>query len=410
MEFEALLNGLRGMPQPDSEQDAAVLSSWCEINTYSRNLEGLERFRAVLADAFHQRLPQASLRDVVVPEYKTLDGSLGRAPAALQISCRPEAPVQLLLSGHMDTVFPPEDGFLSCRQEGERLMGPGVSDMKGGILVMLEALALVEAYPEASKPGWEVLLTTDEELGSPASADLIRERARAHRFGLVFESALPDGSIIRTRKGAGSYRLVTRGRAAHTGRDFEAGRNALTAMCLLGLEVERLNLEFPGEALNLGRMTGGGAINVVPDWAEAWANVRASTRESAEAIDRRIRQLADLPELARREISATVAGGFSRMPRTQGRTDQWLVETYQACSRAAGEEIGARDTGGSSDGNLLCEAGLPHLDGIGVRGGNIHSHEEFAIIPSIRKRAQLAAAVMLGLATKEHELPPDNMA
>ena len=165
----------------------------------------------------------------------------------LHLTVRPTAPVQLLLTGHMDTVYAADHPFQETRWlEDGVLNGPGVADMKGGLAVMLAALKAVEASPAADRLGYEVVINSDEEVGSPASAALLARAAQGKRAALTYEpAALPDGTLAGARPGSGNFAFVVRGRSAHAGRNPEDGRNALTAAADLALRLEALQARWP---------------------------------------------------------------------------------------------------------------------------------------------------------------------
>jgi len=320
--------------------------------------------------------------------------------------CRPEAPVQVLLNGHLDTVFGPESPFQKCTVlDAERIRGPGITDMKGGLVVMLAALTAFEACPWSGQIGWEVLISPDEELGSPGSAALLTAAARRHHLGLVFESSLPDGNLVRARMGVGRFLYQVRGRAAHVGRDFSAGRNAIEALSRILLKASALNQQMAGVIVNIGRIEGGGAINVVADRAEAELNIRVWKADQMEELLGRLRACAEA--VTQREgFEVTMDGDFSRGPKEGSPEVEGLFAALQDCGRAIGLEFGWRDTGGGSDGNILAMAGLPNVDSLGVRGEFIHSDREVVLIDSLVERASLSALLLMRLARGELDLPP----
>ena len=195
---------------------------------------------------------------------------------AIAITKRPKAPLRILLNIHLDTVYPPDSSFQAVREEVGTLHGPGVADAKGGLAVMLTALEALERSPNAERIGWRVLLNPDEEIGSPGSASLLADTARDCQFGLLFEPALPDGALVNRRRGSGNFSIIVRGRAAHVGRDFEAGRSALVAAAKISLQLHSLNQSLPGVTLNVGAIDGGGPANVVPDLAICRINIRTT--------------------------------------------------------------------------------------------------------------------------------------
>ena len=214
---------------------------WAAVNSGSRNLAGLETMAGLLADAFSAlpgvlRLEEPAKVETVDSAGRTVKSEHGRH---LHLSVRPTAPLQLLFTGHMDTVFGPDHAFQETRWlEDGILGGPGVADMKGGIAVMLAALKAVERSPLGDRFGYEVVINSDEEVGSLASATLLEQSAKGKRAGLTYEpAALPDGTLAGARPGSGNFGMVVHGRSAHAGRNPEDGRNALLAAADLALRL-----------------------------------------------------------------------------------------------------------------------------------------------------------------------------
>src|SRR5438309_11158725 len=217
---------------------------WAAVNSGSRNLGGLERMADLLVDAFAAlpgilRLENPAPVEAVDATGRTVKIAHGRH---LHLTVRPTAPVQLLMTGHMDTVYAADHPFQQTRwlEEGV-LNGPGVADMKGGLAVMLAALKAVEQSPAADCLGYEVVINSDEEVGSPASAALLARAAQGNRAALTYEpAALPDGTLAGARPGSGNFTMVVRGRSAHAGRNPEDGRNALLGAADLALRLDQL--------------------------------------------------------------------------------------------------------------------------------------------------------------------------
>src|SRR5574338_1026464 len=227
-------------PEPMLEQVLA----WSAVNSGSRNLDGLALMAALLADAFSQlpgevELVEPASVESVDTRGQTIAIEHGRH---LHLRVRPDAPVQLLFTGHMDTVFGADHAFQQTRWlEDGVINGPGTADMKGGIAVMLAALKAVEATDATSRLGYEVVINSDEEVGSLGSAALIADAARGKRAALTYEpSALPDGTLAGARPGSGNFAITIHGRSAHAGRNPEDGRNALTAAAHLALLFEAM--------------------------------------------------------------------------------------------------------------------------------------------------------------------------
>lgn len=235
--------------------------------------------------------------------------------AARRLRMRPEAPLQVLLCGHLDTVFAPTHPFQQPHWlDADTLNGPGVADLKGGLLVALLALGALERHSKRDRIGWELLLVPDEEIGSQGSAGLLAEAASRHHLGLIYEPAYPDGGLAGARKGSGNFDLVIEGRAAHAGRNPEAGRNAIALAAELALALHRLNGQRDGVTLNLGYTHGGGALNIVPDRAVLKFNVRTSEADDACLLDEQLDRLLTRAN-DRDGFRVVLHGGYTRPPK-----------------------------------------------------------------------------------------------
>jgi glutamate carboxypeptidase len=373
--------------------------AWAAVNSGSRNLAGLERMAELLADAF-AALPGVLRLDNAAP-VETIDAA-GRTKQIkhgrhLHLTVRPTAPVQLLLTGHMDTVFAADHPFQETRfLEDGVLNGPGVADMKGGLAVMLAALKSIERSRAADRIGYEVVINSDEEVGSLASAKLLVQAAQGKRAALTYEpAALPDGTLAGARPGSGNFSFVVHGRSAHAGRNPEDGRNALLAAADLALRLDSLRRE--GLTVNPSRIEGGSPSNVVPDLAILRVNMRPRTpaieREANEAID-----VLTAAVGAEREVGIERHGGFGRPPKPLTAQAEALFELVREAGADLGQQIAWQPTGGVCDGNNIAACGVPVVDTMGVRGGKIHSAEEFLIVDSLKERAALSALTILRLA------------
>ncbi|MFN3945379.1 MAG: hydrolase [Allosphingosinicella sp.] len=384
--------------------DAPMLDqvrAWAAVNSGSRNLDGLAAIAEILREEF-AALGPAELRDPAPVETMAADGSL--EPLAhgrnLHLRVRPEAPVQLLFTGHMDTVFGADHPFQQVfwREEGV-LGGPGVADMKGGIAVMLAALKAVEASPLAERLGYAVVINSDEEVGSPGSAGLIAEAARGKKAAFTYEpAALPDGTLAGARPGSGNFSIFLEGRSAHAGRNPEEGRNAILAAADLALRLAAARRD--GLSVNPARIDGGGPNNVVPDRATLRVNMRPRTAELQAVAEAALREAVAAIEAAH-EVRAHVHGGFARPPKPLNRPAERLFQLVRRCGADLGQDIGWKASGGVCDGNNIAACGVPVVDTMGVRGGAIHSSEEFLIVESLLERAQLSALAIMRLAQGE---------
>jgi glutamate carboxypeptidase len=365
----------------------ADIIAWASINSGSGNRAGL-----------------AAMADQMAAAFAPLGGTITRHPPAdaaargenIHVSCRPQAPLRVLLTGHMDTVFAPDHPFQACRwRDADTLNGPGVADMKGGIAVMKAALTALEDSPFAAAIGWEVVLNSDEEIGSPGSAPLLAQAAARCHLGLTFEPALSDGTLAGARPGSGNFAAHITGRAAHAGRNPRDGRNAVLAAADLALRLAALGDE--ALAVNPARIDGGGPTNIVPDAAVLHWNMRprdaAAQMRARTGIDAAVAAVA-----ATHDVGICVHGGFTRPPKPLDAQQLRLFELVRACGTALGLRLGWRDTGGVCDGNNLAATGLAVVDTMGVRGGAIHSGDEFLCADSLEERARLAALVLMRVA------------
>ena len=401
-----------GGTRPPGPAEAAVLASldntraamlarvqdWAAINSGSRNLAGLAIIADRLLAAFAPLGGTVRLCDPA--PVTAIDAAGAHVPLAhgrnLHIVKRPEAPVRVLLTGHMDTVFAADHPFQMCHwHDADTLNGSGTADMKGGIAVMLAALTAFEASPFAQRLGWEVVINSDEEVSSPGSAALLAEAARRCHLGLTYEPALPDGTLAGARKGSGNFSAAITGRAAHAGREPENGRNAVLAAADFALRLKALTAD--DLSVNPAKIDGGGPNNIVPDSAVLRWNMRPSTA-AAEA-----RATAAITALSRdiaaaHEVAIHVHGGFARPPKPMDANQQRLFELVRDCGAAIGLGIGWRDTGGVCDGNNLAATGLAVVDTLGPRGGAIHSADEFLCVDSLEERARLSALLLMRLA------------
>jgi glutamate carboxypeptidase len=371
---------------------------WCATNTGSRNLAGLAAQAEVLASVL-EALPGALERLPIAAERVILaDGSAhqGGGAEALHLTVRPSAPIQVLLTGHYDTVFPPESDFQTVVQApGGVLRGPGVADMKGGLSVMVAALEALELHPAAARIGYTVLLSPDEEIGSPGSAPLLAAAAGRAQLGMTYEPCMSDGAFAGERKGSGNFTVVVRGRAAHAGREFARGRNAVAAAAELAAALDAFN-GSDALTVNIARIDGGGALNVVPDLAVLRFNVRAAAPADADVAGEKIRRA--VGELAKREVEVELHGGFHRPPKPMNAAQRRLFAHLAEVGALLGQAIGHRPTGGVCEGNNLLAAGLPNVDTLGVLGGGIHSPEEWASAASFAEKAGLSALLLCKLA------------
>ncbi len=383
----------------DAAAMLAQVQAWSAINTGTGNLPGLAQQATALAEAF-AALPGTV--EMIVPAPVTAiaaDGSAFDKPHGqhLVVRVRPQANRRILLTGHMDTVFPADHAFQHQRWlDDQTLNGPGVADMKGGIAVMLHALIAFEQTVSASSLGYDVLINADEETGSLASAALISELAAGKLAALTYEpAALPDGTLAHERGGTGNYSITITGKSAHAGRNPHEGRNAIVAAADLILRLKAL--ERDDLTINPAKLEGGAANNVVPDHAVLRFNIRPKSTMAMEGFERDLSTLLDDIETVH-QITTHRHGGVTRPPKKVDAAAQKLFDLVRQCGAELGQDIRWQSTGGVCDGNNIAACGVPVVDTMGVRGGAIHSPDEYLIVPSLTERAALSARVIERLA------------
>ncbi|MBL8548147.1 MAG: hydrolase [Hyphomonadaceae bacterium] len=393
-DVEPLLERLDG----EGESLVARAEAWSAINSGSFELPGLAAMRVTLLDAIAELPAPPEVVDLkpsqrVRPDGEVMDVEHG---ASIRARVRPDAPIQIALTGHYDTVFPAAHPFQAPWREGEILRGPGVADMKGGIAIMLAALKAFEAMPGDKWVGYEVLLSPDEEIGSMGSAPLLADLgARAH-LGLTYEPAMADGALVDARKGSANFHLAVKGRAAHVGRAFTDGRSAILAAAEAALALNKLNGQRDGVTFNVGAIDGGGAVNVVPERAVLRFNVRVPDAESGAWAEAEVRRIAC--EIGQREgIDTHLHGGFTRPPKPLNDQQRTMVAWTRQAGAALGLDLQFKPSGGVCEGNNLAAAGCPNIDTLGPCGGNLHSDGEFALIPSFAERAKLSFLLLAGV-------------
>ncbi|MDQ8027385.1 MAG: hydrolase [Brevundimonas sp.] len=386
-------------------REAAIIGravAWANVNSGSRHADGLNTVLALL-ETEARGLPATVERIPTRGSTTVADDGAVREEAhadALKITCRPDAPLQVVLTGHYDTVFPETSGFQTVvtRADGA-LNGPGIADMKGGISVLLAALEAFETHPDRERVGWTVLLSPDEEIGSPASAPLLAELGARGHVGMTYEPALADGTLAGERKGSGNYHLIVTGKAAHAGRAFHEGANAVAGAAIIAARLHALNGQREGVTVNVAKISGGGPLNVVADNAVVRFNVRVPDAQSSAWISETVQQIAAEPPFP--GLTMDLHGGMTRAPKPMDASQTALFEAVRDTGALLGQTIAWKPSGGVCEGNNLHAAGLPNIDTLGVLGGDIHSDQEFAWPASFVERAQLSALILCKIASGE---------
>lgn len=345
------------------EEQTAILVN---ENSFTEHVEGGHRVAALLRELF--AIPGLERREI--PSQKFADHfvfeSKGRAGAA---------PIALV--GHYDTVFPPGT-FEGFRVDGELVRGPGVLDMKGGLVVVATALrGLAETCGLDALPPLRLVVVADEEVGSPEGKAIIEDATRGSASALVFEAGRAEDKIITMRKGTGMVKVTATGRAAHAGADHKSGANALWALARFVDAVQKLTDYERGVTVNVGRIQGGQSKNTVPDHAVADVDLRFVTQADAERLVAAVRAAAREAAAGVPGTELAVEGGVARAPLERTPESEALFRAYGEAARAAG--LGSAEAaliGGGSDASTTSAIGIASIDGLGPRGKGFHTKDE----------------------------------
>jgi glutamate carboxypeptidase len=362
------------------EEFISLLRRFVEIESPSTDKLAVDQMgKAVAGELVHlgaqvEFVPQQAAGDIIIGRWTG-----GQTGSPILTMC------------HMDTVFP--HGTLDkmqFREQDGKLYGPGVEDMKGGIVMLLTVMRLLQEKGSLLKRPITAIFTGDEEIGSGASRGLIEDLARRSSLVLCLEPSLPDGELKTWRKGVGDFEVIARGRAAHAGADHQQGRNAIEELAYHIPAIQKLTDYERGTTVNVGLISGGTASNVVPEEARMIVDLRVMDAGEADRI------LAFLQSLhpALDGTSIEVSGGLNRPPMPR---DERMIATFQKAQAIAarlGVELKESGTGGGSDANFVAPLGIPVLDGLGVQGGGAHSEREYMVLNTLPQRMAVLAALL----------------
>ena len=388
---DAELDAIRGIADAGLPAFLADLERLVNIDCGSYTPAGVN----LVADwvAGDMRSNGATVERMPDPEQRYGDTVVGR------FECRQGAGTRVLLIGHMDTVF--ADGTVAERPfriEDGNAMGPGVSDMKGGLLLGLRAVKALRAFSggRLDRLPFESITfvaNPDEEIGSPSSTPHIRRLAENADACFVLEGARASGDFVSARKGIADLKIVVHGRAAHAGVEPEKGRNAILAGAELTRGIQALNGRWPGVTANVGVFNAGTRPNVVPDRAELHIDLRATTAASLDEAMTAIRELVAAPAVPDVTMEISTMAGWAPMEKLE-RSGRLADHTIALAGRL-GFETKDVPTGGASDANTTSGMGVPTIDGLGPVGGMDHSPAEYLEVDSIVPRLALFAALLL---------------
>ncbi|OLQ75262.1 peptidase M20 [Photobacterium proteolyticum] len=321
----------------------------------------------------------------------------GIAGTGLEVRNKPDSDsIDVMLIGHMDTVFPV--GTVAARPmtvDEKRAYGPGVSDMKSGLLNVVYALRDMDKST-LDKLSICICMNPDEEIGSLHSETWLKSVAVNAKHVLVAEAARADGSLVKARKGMARYRLTFSGKAAHAGNDPQSGRSAITEMANWILGINALTNFESGTTLNVGVVKGGAGANIVPDHAEAVVDVRFWDNDEYADADAKIRAMAEKPFVD--GVAITIDREAHKPSMVPSEKTEALMALVEESGKELGIDIKWQEVGGGSDANLTAVLGIPTLDGLGPAGAGFHSADEYLELDTIEPRIQLLKRVLIKLA------------
>lgn len=376
-------DGHRTMDNFDLASFLKDLETLVNIDSGSRHPEGTRK----VADFFRERYAAMGWQ----VKEKIFSDQIG---PCLEISNKAAETYDVLLIGHMDTVFPVGTAEKRpFRTEGNHAYGPGVTDMKAGLLYIYYALQSLQDSGNLQRPAICVAMNSDEEISSLYSRPWLEELSKQSHSALVLESApRACGGLVNKRKGVGRYSLEFTGRAAHSGAEHEKGISAVNELCHWTLALHNLTNYPVGTTVNVGLISGGTSVNTVAEHATAEMDVRISLASEATKIEKLMTEMAANPRTP--GVRVSVKGGITRPPMNP--SEQTLVLCSAVSKIAAELNIKAEwvESGGASDGNFSAALGVPTLDGLGPVGGGDHSPDEFLLLDSLGPRFNLLCEII----------------
>ncbi|MCK1991660.1 M20 family metallopeptidase [Peribacillus muralis] len=311
----------------------------------------------------------------------------------LVIQHREAVEPHILVVAHMDTVFP--EGTAQQRPfkvKGNRAFGPGVADMKASLVAIFYAIYCLKQTGQTGYKHVQIILNSDEEIGSPSSSSLITEKAAKKKYALVLEPARTDGSLVTARRGCGQFKVDIVGVAAHSGIEPEKGRSAVEELAHKIIALHQLNDRRSGISVNVGIIEGGSAVNAIASHAAGFVDVRISEKRQEAIILKQLKKICAKTYIS--GTKTTLTGKMDRSPMEKTEKTNMLLETIRQAGKEIGIDITDTATGGGSDASITAELGIPTVDGLGPIGGKAHSEEEYLEIPSLTERTLLLATVL----------------
>jgi glutamate carboxypeptidase len=385
-----MLSALRAHLAPRQQPMLDSIARLVDVNSYTDNPAGGARVGELLAEEL------SSISGVSVRTIPSASGRFAPHLVACTRAAQASSEGAIAIIGHLDTVFP-QGTFEGFRLDGAIARGPGVLDMKGGLVTAIEALRAVAAAGLADRMKVRFVIVSEEEVGSPESEPILRQELAGAACALVLEAGRAADRIITARKGTGSLRVVATGKAAHAGVAHDKGANAIWAIARFVDKAQAITDYARGVTVNVGKIGGGQSKNTVPDQAECTLDFRFVRTADAEATAEALRAAAAEAAASVPGTTLTAHGGPSRTPLERTDENVALYREYAAHARAAGLGDGESPlVGGGSDASTTSAMGIPSIDGLGPRGSGFHTKEELIEIATLVPKAEAMAAFIAG--------------
>lgn len=359
----------------------SLLEKIVNIDSGSSNKEGVDQVGSILAEKYKE--------NGFLVEVKNEENHGNNLVIKHKSAFNPE----IIIVAHMDTVF--KKGTAKERPfkiEGNRAYGPGVIDMKASQVALIYALQSLIENGYKGFENVEIVLNSDEEIGSPTSRTIIEHQADNKKYALIMEPARKNGALVSARRGGGRYSLYVTGKAAHSGIEPENGISAIEELSTKVLQLHSLTDREAGINVSVGLIEGGESVNTIAPSAVGQVDVRISKMEQAEIIDRKIREICNIVDLP--GTSIRLEGGIGRPPMVKNEQTKALLKVIEGIGREVGVKVQDVATGGGSDASFTSAKGVPTVDGLGPVGGDAHSENEYLEVPSLVERTNMLAEII----------------
>ncbi len=374
------------------KQMFSLLKDMVLVQSGSYNKSGIDKLVHLIADFFV---------DLAFPVREIPEQNLGNHLLVSTEGCVSKDR-SILVTGHTDTVYPEDTSFNWFKEDDEKVYGPGVIDMKGGLVVGMFALKALHEFELSEVIPVKFLFNSDEEIGSPGSQKIIRDLARRSLFGFVLECGGLDNSVVTGRKGKIGLRIQVKGGAGHAAFASTGKPSAILELAHKIIKIEKLNQLSEGISVNVGKVSGGTRPNVVARDAEALIDIRYMREEQRESILSRLEDIVKKPFLGGVSGKLEIISERPPMPRTEGNKKVYGV--IQEVGKKLGIDIQEDYRNGVSDANLMAAEGLPVVDGLGPVGDLDHSEKEYMIKNTLPERTALFIATLIESWNRRNEL------